>query len=168
VWEVIVKAQAMSSELKVELIKIGNLMIKAKLPKPFIAAAVETAFEFEGVYDLMSMWAEETDKAEREEIEADIQDLINDCSQKEKVEGVYIRFDDLEKIAANIRGFKDSLLLKVNEQGGISRLSEMTGIPQPSLSRFFNSVSIPQRTTLLKIAKALGLSQVEIATEWTR
>jgi DNA-binding phage protein len=163
-----VKAQAMSSELKVELIKIGNLMIEAKLPKPFIAAAVETAFEFEGVYDLMSMWAEETDKSEREEIEADIQDLINDCSQKEKVEGVYIRFDDLEKIAANIRGFKDALLLKVNEQGGISRLSEITGIPQPSLSRFFNSVSIPQRTTLLKIAKALGLSQVEIATEWTR
>lgn len=162
------KAQAMSSELKVELIKIGNLMIEAKLPKPFIAAAVETAFEFEGVYDLMSMWAEETDKSEREEIEADIQDLINDCSQKEKVEGVYIRFDDLEKIAANIRGFKDALLLKVNEQGGISRLSELTGIPQPSLSRFFNSVSIPQRTTLLKIAKALGLSQVEIATEWTR
>lgn len=162
------KAQAMSSDLKVELIKIGNLMIEAKLPKPFIAAAVETAFEFEGVYDLMSMWAEETDKSEREEIEAAIQDLINDCSQKEKIEGVYIRFDDLEKIAANIRGFKDALLLKVNEQGGISRLSELTGIPQPSLSRFFNSVSIPQRTTLLKIAKALGLSQVEIATEWTR
>ncbi len=162
------KAQAMNSDIKVELIKIGNLMSEAHLPNPFIAAAVETAFEFEGVYDLMRMWAEESDKSEREEIEADIQDLINDCSQKDKVEGVYIRFDDLDKIAANIRGFKDALLLKVNEQGGISRLSELTGIPQPSLSRFFNSVSIPQRTTLLKIAKALGLSQVEIATEWTR
>lgn len=162
------KAQAMNSNVKVELIEIGHLMNIAKLPKPFIATAVETAFEFEGVYDLMKMWAEETDKIEREEIEADIQDLINDCAQKEKIEGVYIRFDDLKKIAANIRGFKDALLLKANEHGGISKLSDLTGIPQPSLSRFFNSASIPQRMTLLKIAKALGLSQVEIATEWTR
>ncbi|MCB0411085.1 MAG: helix-turn-helix transcriptional regulator [Bdellovibrionales bacterium] len=162
------KAQAMNPDIKVELIEIGSLMHKAKLPNAFIAAAVETAFAFEGVYDLMKMWAEETDKAEREEIVADIQDLINDCAQKEKVEGVYIRFDDLDKIAANIRAFKNSLLLKVNALGGISKLSELTGIPQPSLSRFFNSASMPQRATLLKIAKALGMSQVEIATEWSR
>ncbi len=162
------KAQALNSDVKVELIEIGSLMHKAKLPNTFVAAAVETAFAFEGVYDLMKMWAEESDKKERGEIEADIQDLINDCSQKEKVEGVYIRFDDLEKIAGNIRTFKDSLLMKVNDRGGISKLSELTGIPQPSLSRFFNSASMPQRATLLKIAKALGLSQVEIATEWSR
>jgi DNA-binding phage protein len=166
--EVIMKAQAMNPDVKVELIEIGHMMNLAKLPKPFIAAAVETAFEFEGVYDLMKMWIEETEESEREEIVSDIQDLIIDCSQKDKVEGVYIRFDDLEKIATNIRSFKDSLLLKVNSHGGISKLSDLTGIPQPSLSRFFNSASIPQRLTLLKIAKALGLSQVEIATEWTR
>jgi DNA-binding phage protein len=162
------KAQAMNPDVKVELIEIGSLMHKAKLPNSFIAAAVETAFAFEGVYDLMKMWAEESDKNERAEIVADIQDLINDCAQKEKIEGVYIRFDDLEKISGNIRTFKDSLLLKVNDRGGISKLSELTGIPQPSLSRFFNSASMPQRTTLLKIAKALSLSQVEIATEWSR
>ena len=97
-----------------------------------------------------------------------IQDLINDCAQKEKIEGVYIRFDDLEKIATDIRAFKNALLMKVNNLGGISKLSELTGIPQPSLSRFFNSTSMPQRITLLKIAKALGLSQVDIATEWGR
>ena len=162
------KAQALSPDTKIELIEIGSLMHKANLPNTFVAAAVETAFAFEGVYDLMKMWAEESDKKEREEIVADIQDLINDCSQKEKIDGVYIRFDDLEKIASNIRTFKDSLLLKVNNRGGISKLSELTGIPQPSLSRFFNSSSMPQRATLLKIAKALGLSQVEIATEWSR
>lgn len=162
------KAQALNPDVKVELIEIGSLMHKAKLPNTFVASAVETAFAFEGVYDLMKMWAEESDKKEREEIVADIQDLINDCAQKEKVEGVYIRFDDLEKIAGNIRTFKDSLLMKVNDRGGISKLSELTEIPQPSLSRFFNSASMPQRATLLKIAKALGLSQVEIATEWSR
>lgn len=162
------KVHALNPDVKVELIEIGSLMHKAKLPNAFIAAAVETAFAFEGVYDLMKMWMEESDKNEREEIEADIQDLINDCSQKEKIEGVYIRFDDLEQIGGNIRAFKNSLLMKVNSRGGISKLSELTGIPQPSLSRFFNSASMPQRTTLLKIAKALALSQVEIATEWSR
>lgn len=162
------KVHALNSDVKVELIEIGSLMHKAKLPNAFIAAAVETAFAFEGVYDLMKMWMEESDKNEREEIEADIQDLINDCSQKEKIEGVYIRFDDLEQIGGNIRAFKNSLLMKVNSRGGISKLSELTGIPQPSLSRFFNSASMPQRTTLLKMAKALALSQVEIATEWSR
>ena len=91
------KVHALNSDVKVELIEIGSLMHKAKLPNAFIAAAVETAFAFEGVYDLMKMWMEESDKNEREEIEADIQDLINDCSQKEKIEGVYIRFDDLSK-----------------------------------------------------------------------
>jgi len=162
------RAQALNADVQVEIIEIGSLMHKAKLPNTFVAAAVSTAFEFEGVCDLMRMWAEETEETERAEIVADIQDLINDCAQKDKVEGVYIRFDDLQKIAANIRSFKDALLLKVNERGGITKLSEVTGIPQPSLSRFFNSASVPQRATLLKIAKALGLSQVEIATEWVR
>lgn len=162
------RAQAMTSDVKVELIEIGHKMNQAGLSKPFIAAAVETAFEFEGVYDLMKMWAEEEVPTDREEIIADIQDLINDCTQKEKVESAYVRFDDIEGITRNIRGFKDSLRLKVDAFGGIGELSKKTGIPQPSLSRFFNSVSTPHRTTLLKIAKALNLSQVEIATEWSR
>ncbi len=158
----------MTSDVKVELIEIGHQMNQAGLSKPFIAAAVETAFEFEGVYDLMKLWVEEKVPAEKDEIVADIQDLINDCTQKEKVEGVYVRFDDLARIAKNIRGFKDSLRIKVDDLGGVGELSKKTGIPQPSLSRFFNSASIPHRATLLKIAKALGLSQVEIATEWSR
>lgn len=162
------RAQSMTSDVKVELIEIGHMMNQAGLSKPFIAAAVETAFEFEGVYDLMKMWAEEDVPAEKDEIVADIQDLINDCTQKEKVEGVYVRFDDLGAIAKNIRGFKDSLRIKIDALGGIGELSKKTGIPQPSLSRFFNSASIPHRATLLKIAKALGMSQVEIATEWSR
>lgn len=160
------KAQSMTSDVKVELIEIGHQMNQAGLSKPFIAAAVETAFEFEGIYDLMKLWAEEETSAEKDEIVADIQDLINDCTQKEKVEGVYVRFDDLASITNNIRGFKDSLRIKVDSLGGIGELSKKTGIPQPSLSRFFNSASVPHRATLLKIAKALGLSQIEIATEW--
>ncbi len=93
--------------------------------------------------------------------------MIDDCAQIEKVESVYIRFDDLEGIEKNISGFKDSLQLKVDALGGIGELSKKTSIQRPSLSRFFNSTSIPHRTTLLKIARALGMSQVEVQTEWS-
>jgi DNA-binding phage protein len=144
------------------------MMNKTGLPHKFIAAAVETAFEFEGVYNLMKMWIDESDQKERDEIVADIQDLIDDCAQKEKVEGVYIRFDDLETIAKDVRGFKDNLRVAIDKNGGIKKLAELTGIPQPSLSRFFGSATMPRRATLLKIARALNLSQIEIATEWSR
>lgn len=162
------KAQALNSDARVQIIEIGHKMNSAGLPKDFIAAAVETAFEFEGVYDLLKMWADEKDKEERDATVADIQDMIDECSQKEKVDGVYVRFDDLDQIAKNVRAFKDSLRLIVDQQGGIGKLADLTGIPQPSLSRFFGSASIPRRATLLKIAKALGLSQIQIATEWSR
>lgn len=162
------RAQKMTPDLKVELIEVGHMMNQSGLPHKFIAAAVETAFEFEGVYNLMKMWADETDKKERDEIVADIQDLIDDCSQKEKVEGVYIRFDDLETIAKDVRKFKDNLRMTVEKNGGIKKLAELTEIPQPSLSRFFGSATMPRRATLLKIARALNLSQIEIATEWSR
>ncbi|MCM0607263.1 MAG: helix-turn-helix transcriptional regulator [Xanthomonadaceae bacterium] len=151
-----------------EMIEVGHKMKKEGLPSQFITGAVQTAFEFEGVYNLMKMWEDEKDSEERDEIVADIQGLIDDCAQKEKIEGAYVRFDDLGTIAKDIQKFKDGLRLIVDKNGGIGKLAELTGIPQPSLSRFFSSVAMPRRATLLKIAKALNLSQVQIATEWLR
>lgn len=156
------------SDLELELYDIAIKMKKEGHSSLFITAAVRVASEFEGVYDLMKMWEEETEKKEREEIIADIQDMIDDCSLSVKTVAPYIRFDDLETIAKNIRKFKDSLRLIVEQNGGLNKLSELTGIPQPSLSRFFSTVSMPKRVTLLKIAKALNLSAVEVATEWVR
>jgi DNA-binding phage protein len=162
------RAHKMTPDLKVELIEVGHMMNQSGLPHKFIAAAVQTAFEFEGVYNLMKMWVDEEDQKERDEIVADIQDLIEDCAQKEKAEGVYVRFDDLETIAKDVRKFKDNLRMTIDQNGGIKKLAELTGIPQPSLSRFFANATMPRRTTLLKIARALKLSQIEIATEWSR
>ncbi len=162
------KAQVINPDVRVEIMEIGHQMKKAGLSNPFVAAAVQTAFEFEGVYDLMKIWMEETDQEERDVTVADIQEMIDECSQKEQVEGVYIRFDDLDQIGKNIMNFKDSLRLIVDQNGGIGKLSDLTGIPQPSLSRLFGSASMPRRATLLKIARALNLSQVQIATEWSR
>lgn len=152
----------------VELFQIANQMKSAGLPDDFISQAVFTASEFEGVYDLMALWKEESNDEERNEIVADIQDMIDDCKQQEHRKTAYIRFNDLEKIAEDIRAFKDSLLKEVMRRGNITDLSRRTGIPQPSLSRFFNSSSMPRRSTLLRIAEALGLDRIKIACEWTK
>ena len=162
------KSNAISPDFKVDMIEVGHKMKVAGLPSLFISGAVELSFQYEGVHNLMKMWDAETDQDERDEIVADIQGLIDDNSQKETIEGVYIRFDDLEGVAKDIRKFKDNLRIIVDQNGGIGNLAQLTGIPQPSLSRFFNSATMPRRATLLKIAKALNLSQVQIASEWSR
>ncbi len=151
-----------NSNAKIELMEIGLQMCKAGLSNKFVATAVETAFKFEDIYYLMKLWIDENDKNERKEIANDIQSFVNDFVQKEASERVYIRFDDFTSIVKNITEFKNALRLKVDDAGGVVALSKKTGIPQPSLSRLFNSTSIPHRVTLLKIAKALSLKQVEI------
>jgi DNA-binding phage protein len=154
-------------ELRVEAFSIGSMMKGQGLPNHFIARAVDLSEEFEGIFDLMRLWRDESNEADREEIIADIQELIDDCAQGEKVQAAYIRFDDLEMIAADVRRFKDSLRALVDERGGIGKLAELTHMPQPSLSRFFNSASMPRRATLNRFARALNLSQVQIATPWS-
>jgi DNA-binding phage protein len=42
-----------------------------------------------------------------------------------------------------------------------------SGIPQSSLSRLFSSTTMPRRTTLFKIAKALNLPETAIGFKWT-
>lgn len=149
-------------------IKIGAEMDEAGLPSAFVINAVKAAMKYKGILNLMLMWQEESSSDERNEIVADIQEGLDDLGQTQKVVGTYVRFDDLDSIAENIMAFKNSLRLTVEDKGGIQHLADLTGIPQPSLSRFFNSASMPRRATLLKIANALQLSQVEIATEWVQ
>ena len=157
-----------SSSEQVELFPIAVKMKKAGLEGSFIVHSVQAALRLEGVADLMHLWADEKDCKERDEIIADIQDMIDACSQKEKAEEIYIKFNDLDAIAKDIRGFKDSLYQTVIEFGGITKLSGATGIPQPSLSRFFNSNAIPRRATLLKIAKVLGSDKVKMDILWSK
>lgn len=56
----------------------------------------------------------------------------------------------------------------VEERGGVGILAQLTGILQPSLSRFFGTATMPRRTTLLKIAHTLELSEVQSASPWIR
>lgn len=152
---------------EVELFQIAHQMKLAGLSDEFISAAIRTALEYEGVSDLVMMWANETDPIERDETVADIQEMIDECSQSIEA-APQVHFNDLNAIAKDIRRFKDSLLEIVMKQGGIKQLSEKTGIPQPSLSRFFNSNAMPRRATLLKISRALKLHAIEVEERWLR
>lgn len=165
----LIRYSALTSRCKgqSELFKIAIDMKTAGLQEIFIVNAVRVALDCEGISDLMKLWEKESDKQEKEEIIADIQDMIDAYNQTDN-EPLYIKFNDLDTIAHDIRAFKDSLLQIVIENGGISHLAQLTGIPQPSLSRFFNSHAMPQRTTLIKIAHALKIDKIKIDFEWAK
>ena len=82
----------------VMLFHIAHEMTAAGLSEIFIAAAIRTALEYEGVADLIKMWAKEKDTSERNEIIADIQEMIDACSQTTKLEYPTIKFNDLNNI----------------------------------------------------------------------
>lgn len=151
------------------VLDILNEMRHQGLESIFICSLMESCQRFEGLRDLMEMWFEETDSKERDQIIADLQETLDDIEnapQKPEVRP-YLRFDDLKEIKNDVTAFKQRLRAEVDRQGGISELARKTGIPQASLSRFFSSISMPRRTTLFKIAKALNLPETAIGFKWT-
>lgn len=157
-----------SPEQQVRVYEIATAMKNKGFGARFITDCVRLALEYEGASDLMILWAETSDRKQKDEVISDLQDEIDTHQElpKKPKKKPNVRFDDLEGIAKNIEGFKKNLRRLVDRHGGISELSKKTGIPQPSMSRFFSSQSIPRRTTLYKIADALGLSENEIVTDW--
>lgn len=155
-------------EQQIKVYEIATAMKAAGLGATFITDCVKHALEYEGSHDLMILWSEAPSQLEKDAVIADLQDEIDNHLERPNrpTKKPYVRFDDLEAIAKNVGGFKKNLRRVVDRHGGISELAKKTGIPQPSLSRFFSSQSMPRRTTLYKIADALGLSENEIITEW--
>lgn len=166
--ERLVKKSSLIPSAQIELFVIAVKMKKSGLSDSFIVSAVQIALNLEGAADLMHLWMSEKDTAEREEIIVDIQDLIDASKQTEINAETYIKFNDLDAIAKDIRAFKDSLYQVVIARGGINKLAEITGIPQPSLSRFFNSNAMPRRSTVMCIAKALDLHEIKLEKRWCK
>ena len=157
-----------TDDQKVRLYEIAAVMAKDGLSRSFIAAAVELASDSEGIYDLMELWSSEDDEDEKGAIVSDIQEAIDEAAEQPRgiTERRKIRYKSLDNVSKKIATFKSELRVKVDKWGGISKLAEATGMPQPSLSRFFNSASMPRRTTLYKIAQALDLPDEEIVFDW--
>jgi len=144
----------------------------AGLADKFIAEAVRAAYANEGVRELMLLWSQ-AEVSDREAICADIQELVDDLVDTPRsVEGPQKRprvaFDDLDEVLSNIKAHKLRLRDLIERHGGVSEVARKSGIPQPSLSRLLNSGSMPRKSTLYKIANALGLSEKDIVGEWVQ
>jgi DNA-binding phage protein len=150
------------------VLDILNEMRHQGLKSAFICSLMENCQRYTGLKDLMEMWFEETDSGEKDKIIADLQESLDDIENApQKPENrPYLGFDDLEEIKIDVIAFKKRLRAEVDRQGGISNLARKAGIPQASLSRFFTSASMPRRTTLFKIAKALNLPETAIGIKW--
>lgn len=152
------------------VLDILNEMRRTGLESAFICSLMENCQRYEGIRDLMEMWFDETDPKERSKIIADLQESIDDIvnAPQKPEERPYLRYDDIDEVKRDVIEFKKRLREEADRQGGISELARKTGIPQPSLSRFFSSASMPRRTTLYKIAKVLNLSESAISFKWMR
>ena len=155
-----------------QIVQLATIVVEmdhSGLDREFIVAADELGRTDQGVFDLMALWLE-AEHSDRDEIVADIQDAIDDYSDAPQTpqHRPKVPFADLGAVADNVRRFKDRLRATIDSQGGVSAVARLSGIPQPSLSRMLNSASMPRRTTLFKIANALGLPEKEIVAEWVR
>lgn len=157
------------SDKDLHVLDILNEMRRAGLHNAFIYSLMEHCQRYEGIRDLMEMWYQE-DSSERDKIIADLQESLDDIVDvsRKPEERACLRFDDLDDIKRDVIEFKKRLRKETDSQGGISELSRKTGIPQPSLSRFFASSAMPRRTTLFKIAKALNLPDSSVEFKWIR
>jgi DNA-binding phage protein len=157
-----------------EVLKLAAIVVemgRAGLDPAFITAASDLARLDQGAYDLMAMWSQsEADAEERDEIIADLQELLDDHAEAPQtpLRRPYIKYEHLEEIAAKVVADKARLRRLIEQHGGVTLVAKKSGIPQPSLSRLLNSASIPRRTTLYKIANALDLPETDVVTDWTR
>jgi hypothetical protein len=124
----------------------------------------------QGTFDLMKLWKEAEDTKSKSEIVADLQDTLDDYADapSEPLQRPRISSKDLESVGRDVLLAKKKLRDLIDHHGGVSAVARKSGIPQPSLSRMLGSASMPRRSTLYKIAVALGLPENEIVMEWTR
>lgn len=160
-----------SFDQQAKLRTIASKMESSGISKLFLKEAVALGEIKEGVFDLFEMWDEAESEDEKKEIIADIHEEVEDDKNKplEPTEKLYVGSNELEDISNKISRFKNSLKVIIDrDHGGINKAAAKIGMEQSSLSRFLNSSSMPRRTTLFRIAKALNLSEREIAFDWLR
>ena len=153
------------------IFEIAAQMIKSGLPSKFVDRVQDHAKEFEGTFNLVVLWQQETEQEEKNAILADLQEAVDDTeSYRDHAPKVRpkINFNNLEAIAKDITEFKRILRSVIDQRSSIKEVSEKTGIPTASLYRFFNSASLPRKSTLYKIANAIDLDEQDIATEWSK
>lgn len=145
-----------------EIGAIAVRMLVAGLPETFVLRVVALARESEGVEDMLHLWDEA--ESERDTILAELQAALDDrepSSPPLAVESV----DDAEQVLAERQRQKAHIRALIEQRGGVSRVAELAGVPQPSLSRFLNTPSEPRPATLYRLARAMGLSVAALSAD---
>ena len=147
------------------VVEMGN----AGISHQFIADIQTIAQQDQGAFDLMDMWSK-ADDDEKDEIVADLDEILDDYRDAPSApqQKPYIHFDKLDGVATQVVEYKKRLRDLVDRNGGVVSVAQKSGIPQPSLSRMLNNASMPRRTTLYRIANAIGVDEAEIVADWTR
>lgn len=148
-----------------------TVMHNAGLADEFVAGVLKIAQTSKGAFGMLKLWVEsEGDQPERDEVIADLQEMIeeNEVQPGGGKALPRISFENLAEVAKEIAEFKRALRVTIDKHGGVTAVAEKTGIPQPSLSRMLSSASMPRQTTLYRIAAALELDESQVATKWRR
>jgi hypothetical protein len=149
---------------------IAAEMVRADIDFDWVAAVAKVARADQGAFDLMKLWQQEDDKRSRAEIVADLQETLDDYADAppEPLQKPKIPFDHFDRVVKDVLAEKRRLKELVERHGGVSAVAKKSGIPQPSLSRMLNSASMPRKSTLYKIAVALGIPEKDVVMEWNR
>jgi DNA-binding Xre family transcriptional regulator len=157
-------------EQRVNAASLATKMQSAGLPVSFVDAVLRLALVDLGAYQLMELWDEAGTSTDQDEAVADLQELLDD--QSDRPPGIETRprisYASIGAVASEVLKHKKRLRELIDRNGGVTEVARRAGIPQPSLSRMLASASMPRRSTLYKIAQALDVEESEIVGEWVR
>ncbi len=159
-----------SPEERIRAAKLAVAMEAADLPANLVGEVLRLALEDQGVFELMELWGEAGRSADREAVEADLQEAIDDAADAPRgiEEKPRLGFEQLPAALTSIRSHKARLRALIDQHGGISAVARKAGILQPALSRMLSSGSMPRRTTLYKLARAMDVDESAVVGEWVR
>ena len=78
------------------------------------------------------------------------------------VEPGYIHIDDVEEVMSHFTDFQKELRRAIDLRGGVTKVSNETGLPQPTLSRMMLSIARPKYGTVRRIADALKIEKIPV------
>jgi DNA-binding phage protein len=143
-------------------------MVAKGLSIAFVDRALRLAADDQGAFELIELWAEARTRKDRDAAIADLQDAIDEALEMPRgiIEKPKVGFESLDAVAGRVMKHKQRLRALIDAHGGISEVAHRSGIPQPSLSRMLSSASMPRRTTLYRIARALEVDESALVASW--
>jgi DNA-binding phage protein len=150
------------------VLEIAKDMSSSGLPEKFVRTVLKLALTNGTAASMMEIWSESSGE-DRDEAVVALQDLVDDLERAptHRVQRPKISYKNIPEVATSIAAHKKKLRALVARNGGVVAVAARSGIPQPSLSRMLNNGSMPKKSTLFRLARALDADETEIVGEYT-